>query len=117
MTSKHTPGPWQVGGGIFGNNVILCQGSVDTCPKVPVWGELARVTLKFAQDSDGREWYSQGTSEANARLIAAAPDLLEAAQDIESKIVDFEAGRINWRPGDFLFRIRAAIAKATGDQS
>jgi hypothetical protein len=52
---------------------------------------------------------------ANAQLIAAAPVLLAACKDIESKIVDCEQGHINWRPDDFLQRVRAAIAKAEGE--
>lgn len=47
-----------------------------------------------------------------AQLLSAAPDLVEACLDIESKIVDYEAGRINWRPDDFLFRVRDALTKA-----
>lgn len=43
---------------------------------------------------------------------ASRNDLLAACEDVESKIVDFIAGRINWRPDDFLYRVRAAIAKA-----
>lgn len=52
-------------------------------------------------------------AQANTILFGAAEALLEACIDVESKIVDFEAGKINWRPDDFLFRVRAAIAKAT----
>lgn len=38
--------------------------------------------------------------------------LEEACRDVESKIVDYEAGRINWRPDDFLYRVRNAIGNA-----
>lgn len=53
-------------------------------------------------------------TEARARRFSAAADMLEALQDVESKIIDFVAGRINWRPDDFLMRVREAIAKAEG---
>ncbi len=58
---KHTPGPWIVGtnailGGKSGNRaVVICQTS-------------------------GEDWKRFVYGEANARLIAAAPDLLEAAK-------------------------------------
>lgn len=38
--------------------------------------------------------------------------LVEACKDVESKIVDFNLGRINWRPDDFLERIRKAVQLA-----
>ena len=53
----------------------------------------------------------------NAYLIAAAPCMFEALADVESKIVDYEAGRINWRPDDFLLRVREALRKARGETS
>jgi hypothetical protein len=37
-------------------------------------------------------------------------DLLAACIDVESKIVDYAQDKINWRPDDFLFRVREAIA-------
>ena len=51
---------------------------------------------------------------ADKNLIKAAPDMYEALKDIESKIVDFEAGKVNWRPDDFLLRVRMALRKAEG---
>lgn len=79
---KATPGEWRAGGGIFGKNVVLVAGGVDTCPGATVWGEMARVTLSFAQDADGRQWYVNGTDEANASYIAAcSPDRIRALLD------------------------------------
>ena len=48
--------------------------------------------------------------EAVASLERRNAVLMEACKDIESKIVDYEAGRINWRPDNFLYRVRNAIA-------
>ncbi len=48
----------------------------------------------------------------NKELKLRASQMLEALKDVESKIVAFEAGKINWRPDDFLQRVRAAIALA-----
>ena len=84
--SKHTPGPWrQAGEDIFGAN--------------DWWVAVAT-----------RDCTSKGSDEpeANARLIAAAPELLEALQSLvrhcESGL-DFE-----------LDDAKAAIQKATGGQ-
>jgi len=58
---KHTPGPWEYS---FRENCCLIDA-----PKVPSYG-IAMV---------GKEWATPEESEvvANARLIAAAPDLLD----------------------------------------
>lgn len=66
-------------------------------------------------DSDG-EPIAIELSRAQATLIAAAPEMIEALRDVESKIVAFEAKKINWRPDDFLFRVRKVIANAEGRQ-
>jgi hypothetical protein len=49
---------------------------------------------------------------ADARLIAAAPELLEAAQKAEELLAPFEEAQ--WLGGSALTKVRAAIAKATG---
>ena len=58
--------------------------------------------------------------EANARLIAAAPDLLEALRDLLSR-AESELNQTVTHDGlancNALARCRSAIAKATGDQT
>jgi hypothetical protein len=83
---KHTPGPW---------TIFVCDGISSVMPAM----RPGDICTGVKNDDD-------------ARLIAAAPELLAACKDIESKIVDCEAGLINWRPDDFLHRVRAAIAAA-----
>lgn len=65
---------------------------------------------------DDDDWIDCGT-EANARLIAAAPELLEALQEIEdvASFVRVEDSRDRRQLGAALDRTRAAIAKATGN--
>ena len=66
MGSKHTPGPWfhePTGDGL--ERLITGWPSENTCTVVGV--------------VDGNKT-SQETTEANARLIAAAPELLEALE-------------------------------------
>lgn len=59
--NKHTPGPWTATGHDGKQCVIIeCD-----------WGSVAKVLPIGAQDQET----------ANARLIAAAPDLLEALED------------------------------------
>jgi len=86
--SKHTPGPWEVNFKKF-NEVRAENGAVVAeCKKL-----TSLVGLQ-----------------ANARLIAAAPNLLEALQ-----------GLLNALPSatthPAIRAARAAIAKATGDES
>jgi hypothetical protein len=102
-TSKatHTAGPWKIGRTSKTHNAPVRYWETS------VFNRIIGVT---ATGSGG----TQEEAEANARLIAAAPEMLEALEDVESKIVDYEAGRINWRPDDFLMRVREAITKARG---
>jgi hypothetical protein len=53
--------------------------------------------------------------EANARLIAAAPDLLAALQGMIEYFVDYSWD--DYSDTETLQAARAAIAKATGDQT
>jgi len=98
--SKHTPGPWTVGhtrtfthsGGIFGTETAVHYGDA-----VNRGNCIAHA-------------YGHGAlshSEDDARLIAAAPDLLEALQAAvtATDVVTYGAA---------LDKARAAIAKAEG---
>ena len=57
---------------------------------------------------------SMAAREANARLIAAAPDLLAALEGAEGFISGFEDDETQESIGQLLQTIRAAIAKAKG---
>ena len=103
--TEHTPGPWHVIEACYeayrGSHSI---GSVDVrVAKVARNGVIAAV---LRDDVEG---------EANARLIAAAPDLLEALYLL---VVDVRVAEVDKDGGmRFSERIRhaeAAIAKATG---
>ena len=78
----------------------------------------AQTIARVCSDRHGR-----GIRSANARLIAAAPDLLEALRWYESRLGDVrkitpegEKAR-NELDRDFGDKARAAIAKATGEAS
>lgn len=129
--SSHTPGPWIADDaegmyfGVFADNgeplayLIECSSSCrsDMLPRddgaEPTW------TLKA---SDRPLVYGRWAEHAaNARLIAAAPDLLSALQNM---LMHIGAGRedgVEWvcEPihADEIKAARAAIAKATGKTS
>lgn len=83
---KHTPGPWEIIEGDFRG--VKIEG--------PEQVEVARCP----GDKQGRIY---------ARLIAAAPELLEVAQGI------LAADMLQYLPAEYVSKVRAAIAKATGE--
>ena len=89
MEAKHTPGPWS-----FCNNT-LCQANGNYL-HLGTWSESSGLG-KMAQ--------------ANARLIAAAPDLLDALQNM---LTAWETGEAYSDIKNQIGNARAAIAKATG---
>lgn len=92
MSAKHTPGPWKPACGARGSTcrhpAILHDG-----------GQVGNATWQG----------SEAATDANARLIAAAPDLLEAIAGLVGCI---DHGSEN--PTEKLDAARAAIAKAIG---
>ena len=92
--SKYTQGPW---------NVRRQNPS-------PTTGEWMIAGAKPGYLAEVRDCGS-GNVEANARLIAAAPELLEALQNLLK--VHEGIGGTKYHAGDIA---RAAIAKATGEQ-
>lgn len=89
MSAKHTPGPWiNVGHEIVGpvNSGVLVA-------RIPDWGLLSHI--------EDPRW-------ANGRLIAAAPELLDALQSFVKYATDCDDDSPE------LDKARAAIAKATG---
>ena len=70
--TKHTPGPWQVAGELDNLRVMSEIDDEKACDG------LRRVALVTCGDFELADY---GEHAANARLIAAAPDLLAALQD------------------------------------
>lgn len=87
MSAGHTPGPWSFDGPL--SSII-------------VWGAEPDIRVCFMT--------SDGPAKANARLIAAAPDLLEA---LRAFIAEADAGHVTIETDK---AARAAIARATGEQ-
>jgi len=97
-TATHTPGPWEQSEDQKSTINAVFQG---------VWIKQGHMTLAdvFTDIPEGK---------ANARLIAAAPELLEALKAMEGYMDVFTEhyGRTG-RGCDLLTQARAAIAKAT----
>lgn len=89
MTSQHTPGPWKVSQNVT-RHVIGPEGGVVACAELTWTNEI---------------------TEANARLIAAAPELLEALISLERL-----AGKPLMHAEQARIAASAAIAKATGEK-
>jgi spermidine/putrescine-binding protein len=93
--SKHTPGPWVTGNGKNG-----------TRAETSVYAEIGDIYVKIAW-CDATLGYPHCV--ANARLIAAAPDLLEALKTLPQSLAATDDDLNRW-----LERAKAAIAKAEG---
>lgn len=90
--SKHTPGPWTVGG----------------ARTLKVWGGPS------PRDVICEPWHvAVGSRKANAHLIAAAPEMLEALKELDahwSAVGPYAIGH----DGERASKIKALIAKAEG---
>ena len=106
-TKKNTPGPWRVvGNGIYGDwnlSEMAARGFYDR----PASEGLSAV--KIADMTPRRFSYQPDDNDANARLIAAAPELLGALQEI---VLTTALTCPSVRG-----RARAAIAKATSEEN
>lgn len=113
---KHTPGPWSV----FDDD---CEDYGDD--------GLARMIVSGEGDPNKNEdglsiafvigGMPRDMEDANARLLAAAPDLLEALRPLaECEVIETDAGLLDSDSARYFITMgeiraaRAAIAKATG---
>lgn len=95
MKPKHTPGPWKVEQ--HGNKEF------PTCTEFEIWNQNTHVTTIHEHVEDIR------IDIANANLIAAAPELLEALEMARAIVACYP------RNASDLARIDSAIAKARGE--
>lgn len=93
----HTPGPWRTFKQADGTAWIVATEALDK------FGRSCESIVRIPLDRNGVE--------ANARLIAAAPDLLAACKALLSW------SAIEDVPGPAVESARSAIAKAEGDPS
>jgi len=99
MKTTHTPGPWIACKGDAGQHInIECKRAGNDCQPI--------ATLKGPD------------KEANARLIASAPELLEALEGLLDQIengMPFTGSKKDMERAS-VEQARAAIAKATGNE-
>lgn len=98
MNLAHTPAPWSVEIDHRSNDPELIRAHVD--------GEMYDLASVLCDET--------GNAAANARLMAAAPNLLAALREIVAAV---ETGDVDgYSPsGDWFREAKAAIAKATGE--
>lgn len=107
--SKHTPGPWifeptEVGGGPWPHYGLINGRDGGPVP----------IHIVLDPKLDVEDDYE---AQANARLVAAAPELLEALQAIIQRENDFNRWGQGTLIGDSVAdNARRAIAKATGQE-
>lgn len=101
--SKHTPGPWTAEMTDKPYNVPLIYAAEHT-------GPIAEIRSRL--DVAAHHPLVVKTRNANARLIAAAPDLLAA---LRSLVMEHGGTLGCQRDDERAVAVRAAIAKATGE--
>lgn len=116
MTASHTPGPWTAHPSKYHEGVHIVQAGRPS----------NRVLARFGSEDEPLD----DTDLANARLIAAAPDLLAALQSLHSFVavrfgrgpdavipetIDTHIG-VPIKIGEIMREAAAAVAKATGEK-
>lgn len=111
--AKHTPGPWRVDG--HAGRLEIVGRPNWKCRRFGVEGEWSvAVVDDLSEGQDGAEF----ETEANAHLISAAPEMLEALEQFMEEYVELvnsgDAGFWNPEDEDKVKVARAAISKAKG---
>lgn len=97
MSTQHTPGPWK------------WHTPATTSARHPAYVTSGNRYIAALYHTD-----NQGETHPNARLIAAAPELLDALKLCEGNISSLLASTHPKVYGEWLAVVSAAIAKATG---
>lgn len=111
--AQHTPGPWVVKAGKHG-----WPRGIDAPADMQTKGGVGSVVRW-----NGIGFPSSPAAAANARLIAAAPEMLADLKNLVETILGYEiANNLSPAPGrkycwDSVERAVSTIAKATGSQS
>lgn len=119
--AESTPGPWKVES--FGSPRVLATDEKGAWPVCDIrgWGHLTGHGVG-ALGLDPK--VAAAIQDANARLIAAAPDMLEALRNVQQIIAAAAMVGFNCHDGDWADRLflsqqktSAAIKKATSEHS
>jgi hypothetical protein len=111
LGAVHAPGPWRLCAHLRNNDECKCgyRGGIWDAS-----GEFQICEMGGSPEHDGTKMvaeFDRPTTQANARLIAAAPDLLEALVEVVN----------SWEQGDVfaghaaIGTAKAALAKARGE--
>lgn len=103
-TSKHTPGPWRIES--WASILHICANGHT--------GAIADIHQDLGVPYNDKE--ALAVRDANARLIAAAPDLLEALQTATRLLRLLNAPGTNDPIEAAVYKANAAITKATQPQ-
>lgn len=110
MSNQHTPGPWAFSQNAQYGDTRFYVAQADGAPYTPHYSDVATLIAETVNDE------RKSIQEANARLIAAAPELLEALKMGVAETMDYI--KLNNLTGaennHWIVKARAAIAKATG---
>lgn len=104
--AKHTPGPW-----LIAKTDAAFVYALNDRGYNRFWAHVIGGNLRRGEST------SKVETEANARLIAAAPDLLADLQEACDRIEDLVSRLGGTDPEKATKQYRATIAKATGGQS
>lgn len=113
MTAKHTPGPWVIEMADVGDEEFILL------PHEIVGGDGFKVITADGGLSGGFQEFTFETINANATLIAAAPDMLAALKSLDKHLRPWVEGLSlipsKGSPPDLAIKeMIAAIAKAEG---
>jgi hypothetical protein len=105
--SKHTPGPWNYDSGYIDTHAVDDDGSRD-------YIILAEMHSTFGPDNYGVDQWMLPPEEyeANARLIAAAPEMYEALQMFLA--YNDQGGPISFDTDAMWAKARSVLAKIEG---
>lgn len=111
MSGKHTPGPWKL------SAMRTEEGFSSNCYKSvngERWGQLANIVVRFKGNAK-----ESPEGLANATLIAAAPDMLEALEEAYDLLADYVPSTPirEAKHASMVSKTAAAIAKAKGETS
>lgn len=109
---KHTPGPWKWVAEP-GASSLIGPGGDEDC--VLLYADYEGLALYGRPNDKGFIYESE---QANARLIAAAPTLFDAAQKTADDMEKWFDGGLRpdeWKLREWVDALRTAIAKATGE--
>lgn len=113
----HTPGPWAISAEEPHRLTIVRPWDQTVRPALEaVFGDYRGAIVAHLEYIGGESVPTREKAEANARLIAAAPDLLEAAKDALEELLahrgDETAETLSLYIGEAQARLHAAIEKA-----